>query len=198
VTSAVLLGEPLPVELMNTVTADRDGPRDALADEAGVAAWLAALGPRLRTEIGITLDPDDTDADRLRRLRDALRVLAAEATGDTRTFLPAPGLTRSEALATLNDLARAWPRLVWPDGADPVRELQAAGTPAERAVAVVAHQGVLLFGSDQRLRLRACQGPNCASFFIKDHSRREWCSAPCGNRARVQRHYRRHYARNGQ
>lgn len=199
VTSAVLLGEPLPVELMNTMTVDRDGPHDALSDDAGVAAWLDAVGARLETEAGIAPDRDDAApvADRLRRLRDALRVLAADVTHDTRTLVPAPGLTRSDALATLNDLARARTELVWPDDAEPARALRTAGTSAERAVAVVAHLGVQLFGSDQRRQLRPCLGPNCALFFVKDHSRREWCSAACGNRARVQRHYRRHHARNG-
>ncbi|MEV8411642.1 CGNR zinc finger domain-containing protein, partial [Streptomyces niveus] len=28
-------------------------------------------------------------------------------------------------------------------------------------------------------------------FFVRSHPRREWCSADCGNRARVARHYRR-------
>ena len=29
----------------------------------------------------------------------------------------------------------------------------------------------------------------CVQYFVKDHPRREWCSAACGNRARVARHY---------
>jgi len=27
---------------------------------------------------------------------------------------------------------------------------------------------------------------------VKNHPRREWCSAACGNRVRAARHYRRH------
>jgi predicted RNA-binding Zn ribbon-like protein len=33
---------------------------------------------------------------------------------------------------------------------------------------------------------------NHSLYFVKRHPRREWCSAGCGNRARVARHYHRH------
>ncbi|MEU4673531.1 ABATE domain-containing protein [Amycolatopsis sp. NPDC023774] len=193
-TTAALLGEPLPVELMNTVNAGREGVTDALTDESDVAGWLAAVAPRLDTEAGVVLDGDSAPvADRLRRLRDALRALAAEATADPRPV--AVEVDRAEALATLNDLAQTRAELVWPEDGEPVRVLRSGGTPAERAVAFLAHQGIDLLGGDQRQKLRACLAPNCLLFFVKDHSRREWCSAGCGNRARVQRHYQRHHAR---
>nr|WP_083986585.1 CGNR zinc finger domain-containing protein [Frankia sp. EI5c] len=38
---------------------------------------------------------------------------------------------------------------------------------------------------------RSCAAPGCPLFFVKHHPRREWCSAACGNRARVARHYAR-------
>ena len=38
-----MLGEPLPVELMNTVWAGRDGVHDGLADPAEAMAWLEAV-----------------------------------------------------------------------------------------------------------------------------------------------------------
>lgn len=193
-TTAALLGEPLPVELMNTVNAGRDGVTDALTDDADVVGWLAAVAPRLETEAGVALDDDSAPvADRLRRLRDALRALAAEATDDPRPV--AVEVARAEALATLNDLAQTRAELVWPEDGEPARVLRSGGTPAERAVAFLAHQGIDLLGGEQRQKLRACLAPNCLLFFVKDHSRREWCSAGCGNRARVQRHYQRHHAK---
>ncbi|WP_317183827.1 CGNR zinc finger domain-containing protein [Intrasporangium sp.] len=39
--------------------------------------------------------------------------------------------------------------------------------------------------------MRACYGPGCVLYFVREHTRREWCSAGCGNRARVARHYHR-------
>src|SRR5258708_6747438 len=104
-TTAVLLGEPLPVELMNTVNAGREGVTDALADEAGVGSWREGVGARLEGEAGVVLGGDSAAvAGRLRRLRDALRVLAAEATDDPRPV--AVEVARSEAVDTLNELAR--------------------------------------------------------------------------------------------
>ncbi|MET7418686.1 CGNR zinc finger domain-containing protein [Dactylosporangium sp. NPDC005555] len=69
--------EPLPVELMNTVRADRDGVHDTIADPAAAARWLREARP----EAGI---PGWEAAAELRDLRDALRQLAAAATGDDR------------------------------------------------------------------------------------------------------------------
>jgi predicted RNA-binding Zn ribbon-like protein len=197
VTSATLLGEPLPVELMNTVTVGRDGVRDALEDDGGAAAWLRAVAARIGAEAGTGPGQLDEDAVRsaagaLRELRDALRRLAAEATGDPRPPATAPELARPEAIATLNALAKTRPELVWPAGGHPSRAYRVHGT-AGLAVELIAHQGVNLLAGPGRDRLRPCLAPNCLLFFAKDHARREWCSPECGNRARVARHYQRHH-----
>jgi predicted RNA-binding Zn ribbon-like protein len=200
-TSATLLGEPLPVELMNTVGVDRDGILDALADDDGVVAWLRAVAERIEAQAGTSPDRQDQDEDEdaaraaagaLRELRDALRALAAEATGDLRPPATAPELTRPEAVATLNRLATASPELVWPADGHPARAYRARGT-AGLAVELIAHQGVELLTGPGAERLRPCLAPNCLLFFVKDHARREWCSPGCGNRARVARHYQRHH-----
>jgi predicted RNA-binding Zn ribbon-like protein len=200
VTSATLLGEPLPVELMNTVNADRDGISDALEDDSGAAAWLCAVAGRIGSETGTAPSQPAEDAVRpvaaaLRQLRDALRCLAAEATGDPRPPATAPELTRPEAITTLNALAQTWPEFVWPAAGHPSRTYRAHGT-ASLAVQLIAHQGVELLAGPGRERLRPCLAPNCLLFFAKDHPRREWCSPECGNRARVARHYHRHHPAN--
>jgi predicted RNA-binding Zn ribbon-like protein len=197
-TSATLLGEPLPVELMNTVSVGRDEIRDALADDGGTLAWLRAVAGRIDAETGTGPGGLDEDAilaaaGRLRDLRDALRLLAKEATGDPRPPATAPELTRPEAVATLNRLAAATPELVWPAGEHRSRAYRAHGT-AGLAVELIACQGVELLTGSGAERLRPCLAPNCLLFFVKDHARREWCSPGCGNRARVARHYQRHHA----
>jgi predicted RNA-binding Zn ribbon-like protein len=196
-TRATLLGEPLPVELMNTVTVIGDEIYDALADDDEAAAWLRAVAQRIDAEAGMGSGrPADAETrpavGALRALRDALRRLAAEATADPRPPATAPDLTRPEAIVTLNALAQARPELVWPADGHPTRSYGANGTTG-LAVALIAYQGVELFTGPARDRLRPCLAPNCLLFFAKEHARREWCSPACGNRARVARHYRRHH-----
>ncbi|WP_165495117.1 CGNR zinc finger domain-containing protein, partial [Actinomadura roseirufa] len=79
----------------------------------------------------------------------------------------------------------------WPlDGA---RVLVSTPAPAaDAALALVARSAITIFGGPSRTAVRACGGPGCVLFFVKNHPRREWCSPGCGNRARVGRHYQRH------
>jgi predicted RNA-binding Zn ribbon-like protein len=191
VAGMTLLGEPLPVELMNTVGVDRHGIHDALVDDGAASAWLAAVAGRVGAEAGPgAAGSGAADLGALRALRDALRLLAAEQTGDPRPPATAPGLTRPQAIAALNEFARTWPELVWPAAGGPAPAYRARG-PAGLAVELIAHQGVELFTGPARERLRPCLAPNCLLFFVKDHARREWCSPGCGNRARVARHYQK-------
>jgi predicted RNA-binding Zn ribbon-like protein len=212
-TRAPLLGEPLPVELMNTVWAGRDGVHDALADPAEAMAWLRALAPRAEItpqqimpqqirpgEIGPSVTSSETGTllTDLRDLRDALRHLAAEVTDD-----PRPGrrsatesaARRAAAVSTVNRAAAAapaWPELSWPDHGPATRQLQSRGPAARTLLAAFAGQAISLFAGPGCPQLRACPGPGCVLYFVQQHPRREWCSAGCGNRARVARHYHRH------
>jgi predicted RNA-binding Zn ribbon-like protein len=198
---ATLLGEPLAVELMNTVRIDRGDVQDALSDDAAAVGWLFAIGDRLEAESGGRVDSAELSAGavgevagRLRRLRDALRRLAAEMTDDPRAPVTSAIPERQDAIDTLNALAPAWPELLWPAGGEPARAFRAAGNPGDLAVSLIAHQAVELFAGARRDQLRACLAPGCLLYFVKQHPRREWCSAGCGNRARVARHYHRHHS----
>jgi predicted RNA-binding Zn ribbon-like protein len=200
-TRAPVLGEPLPVELMNTIWADSDGVHDALATADEAAVWLAAFAARAgiaSADLFSGMDAADIEqlARRLRRLRDALRRLAAEVTADPRPAASSPVADLEAAVAEVNRAAAATPRwwtLNWTAGAQPSRTAHAAKPGSHALVSQIAEGAVTLFATPQQPRLRACLAPGCVLYFTKTHPRREWCSPACGNRARVARHYRRHH-----
>ena len=199
-TNAPLLGEPLPVELMNTIWADRDGVYDALRDPDGTRAWLRAVSDRMDLMAPSDLDAFTvSDLDRLGNhligLRDALRRLAAEATEDPRPSAASDIRELEEAVTVLNRAAGDTPRwsaLSWTPGRAPSRHAQTSGQAASAAVSAIAEESIALFSQETRDQLRACLAPGCVLYFLKNHPRREWCSASCGNRARSARHYQRH------
>ena len=190
--------DPLPVALMNTIWADRDGVHDTLDD--GAADWLRTAADVLLADTTCDGLEDDLHEDvaRLRRLRDALRRLAAELTGDPRPDAASAIADRADAITALNEtcaLATAWPALVWPPDAPPRAVARAAHPPSTLAVARLAAQAVDLL--TRPAALGACEAPGCVRYFVRDRPRRGWCSAACGNRARVARHYRRHHGADG-
>lgn len=220
----LLPGEPLSVRLMNTVWADTDGVHDSLADAGGLRAWLTAVAPALPGGAGDALrehsgqggkgghsgtgrhrDPGPGELPSLlpefRRLRDALRALAAATTGDTRPAAVRDGDGPVAAAAAVDRAcaqAPSWSHLAWPPdstGNTPVRTLRSAHSPAAAALSLVAEDAARLFAGDGRTALRACHAPGCVLYFLRTNPRREWCSPGCGNRARVARHYQRHHAR---
>jgi predicted RNA-binding Zn ribbon-like protein len=97
-----------------------------------------------------------------------------------------------EVVAVLNRHAAGTPR--WRElrtEPEPHPVLCARDGSVAAVLSAVAEEAVELFGGPLRHELRACQGPGCVLFFIRDKPRREWCSAGCGNRARAARHYAR-------
>src|SRR3712207_6801981 len=91
----LLPAEPVPVRLMNTVWADRTRVHDDLVDTGDLTAWLRAVGfPGLpaATEAQLAL---------ARRIRDALRRMAAAVTDDDRTRAAAT-MRDDDAVTVLN------------------------------------------------------------------------------------------------
>jgi predicted RNA-binding Zn ribbon-like protein len=202
VTAAPLLGEPLAVEFMNTIWADRQGVHDALASDAEVLAWLRAAGPVLPPRSADAdhwlqrAEPADLgDAgDRLRGLRNALRRIAADRTTDPRPAAASAIADVIEATRVLNVAAAAaahWSALER-TAAGYTRGSHTSASPATEVGALVAEDAIDLFTGPLGDELRACLAPGCVLYFVKQHPRREWCSTACGNRARAARHYQRH------
>lgn len=71
----------------------------------------------------------------------------------------------------------------------------------ETPVQQIAVSAVLLLASQELARVKQCPGPTCGWVFLDStrNGSRRWCSsAECGNRHRVQEHYRRTRAGAGQ
>ncbi|MCC6175677.1 MAG: ABATE domain-containing protein [Chloroflexi bacterium] len=184
-----LLGEPLAIDLVNTVAAVGPGGSvvDLIATPDGLRAWLSAQADRMGA------DRDSADAllgelPSLLVMREAIRVLFRAAMRDEPPD--------AAALAHVNAASAAapcYPALEWEAGVPPraLTRHRTEGTVA-LPLALVARSCIDLLASEQRQLLRACAGPGCVLLFLATHPRRHWCStATCGNRARVARHYRR-------
>jgi predicted RNA-binding Zn ribbon-like protein len=190
------LDEPRPIALVNTIWTDRLGVHDALGGTAEVALWVRAVGQsaKLRPALNIT-DPISVDsAQRLVDLRDAVRRLAAEHTHDPRSLGESPVPDQVTAIAMVNaavGLSSVRPELVL-DGLTPTRrDVWDGRSFSDALTAVIARETMELIISPQWQQLRPCIAPGCAYYFVKEHFRRQWCSAVCGNRARVARHAQR-------
>jgi predicted RNA-binding Zn ribbon-like protein len=177
--------EPAPVRLMSTIWADADGLHDDLREADDVDAWLDAVGlDRYGTR---------TIADELvsaRALRDAVRFLAAQVTGDDRRAAKAPVADVDAAVRCVNAAAAHLPAPRLEMAGEVFREGVAIdGSAVAAGLARVAGESIALLGGNDAVRLRACHAPGCVLYFVKAHPRREWCSVACGNRVRAARHY---------
>jgi predicted RNA-binding Zn ribbon-like protein len=180
-----VLGEPLPIELVNTLYAERGRPADGLTTPDDLVAWLQAHEHQLQTDV---IQVAGERVNEFRELRETLRVLFQAALAHESP--PAPAV---DTLNRISAAAPALPQLRWSSAGEPhVTVTYRGDDPAASALTEVAQSALYLLGGPDRLRLRACHAPGCVLFFLKNHPRRAWCSGACGNRARAARHYQRH------
>ena len=175
--------EPLAIELHNTLYASGGKAVDGLASEASARAWLDALADRLPTR-GAGSQPTRAE---LAAVRDAVRhALHAVLDGKDAARESLDAMNRASARAPRSPAAR------WRRAAPPLAETNYHGaTRADIVLAALAADAIELLTGPRRADLRACGAPGCVLLFLKDHPRKEWCSAACGNRARQARHYAR-------
>jgi predicted RNA-binding Zn ribbon-like protein len=189
------IDEPAPLALVNTIWIDRHGVNDALADVGEASTWVRAIGER-RGLTPVIDGAEELPPEALRHLidlRDALRRLAAEHTQDPRLVGQSPVPDLSTATSIVNStsaMTAVWPELR-SDGRTLLRRDARAGDSfADALTTVIAQQAIYLVTSQQWMQLRPCTAPGCAYYFLRQF-RQEWCSAVCGNRARVARHTQR-------
>lgn len=165
-------GEPVSIDLLNTVRNSTGGPLDALDTVDGVRLWLSVTG------LAEQSPPTEEVRQALRRTRAAIRAVA-EAPA-------APG-----PRAALNDVLARGVLTRRLTGSGP------ATTPRVdeetwRAAWLIAEDFLRLLEHPDRIR--GCAHPHCVLYFYdtSPKANRRWCSmATCGNRAKAARHYDR-------
>lgn len=175
----------LAVDLANTVACPGCRGGDALRSTEEARRWIRRKLPGGRTRV----DPDDLRA--LREFRDELRQLLQAEADHAR---PPPS-----ALAAINRAVAHSPpgaRLRWVRGTWVATEWRDGRSARERLTGRAARSVIDLLGRAHPPLVRRCQGPGCIHFLVARRSQQRWCSPTgCGNRARVQRHYRKHRSR---
>lgn len=177
-----LTGEPLSLDLLNTLWHDRYGRYDLLDSTAGLACWLAGSRSAAAYARG-ELRADRATLTAARAARSALAGVAGRADAG-----PA-------ALGAFNRLLDA----------GRIRRLLTASGPVERLEAPDSGRllGYLVAADHLRLlstagdRVRSCADPSCGLRFhdVSRNGTRRWCtSTGCGNRAKAARHYARRTA----
>ena len=165
------LGEPLALDLLNTVWMSGGEPVDFLVDSANVGRWLA--------DNDLDAPATATVGDALVETREAIRAMLTDGSAD--------------AVAAVNAvLSRGACRVHLDEDLGAVRTVE-CDDPAWRP-AVLAAVDIVELLERHPGRIRRCEHPNCVLWFL-DTSRngtRRWHSmATCGNRAKAQRHYAR-------
>jgi predicted RNA-binding Zn ribbon-like protein len=178
-------GEPLAVDLADTLVTVTSPPTDLLSsDERNATFWAlqAARLPAGAAAPGISA----THA-----IRAAVRELL-DAHLEQRS--PAP-----DALETVNRAAADAPTsphlTVSADGQLTAGIIWTNHDPQARTLAAVAGSAIEVLTGPAAGRLRRCANPACSMLFVAADTRRKFCTQNiCGNRTRVARHYRRHRA----
>lgn len=175
----------LALDLASTLSPAEGGP-DRLAGAGELARWLEER----RDLLG---EPEADSALRVAEFR-ALREAVVELFGaaiEGRACAP-------DAVRRVNELSAAAPTWLQLNTDDPrrpvIRRSTAAAGRTSQILAAIASSTIEVVGGEDRERLRRCPAPGCGRFFLAGRRAAIWCSASCGNRARVARHHARRRA----
>ncbi len=166
-----LTGEPLSLDLLNTVWVDAGGTHDLLMTLDGLALWL-------RTH-DLPYSQSETTRALLLRTRAAIAEHLANLSGTSPTE-PLNAVLRRGAVQPV----------LTPDGP---RDVPVLDAPEHLPAWHCARDYLRLLALDVR-RIRRCAHPDCVLHFYDTSAKgdRRWCSmASCGNRAKAARHYQR-------
>ena len=160
-------GEPLAVDLVNTLWRSSDGERDLLQTMTGLSEWLA--------ERDISARPGEKMRGALVHTRSALREAFRGELGAEE---------RLNAILARGLVIRSI------DGG--VVRQRPVFTDESWEPAWLAADDYLRLRDSSADSIRQCEHPSCVLYFYDTTGRRRWCSMTgCGNRAKAQRHYAR-------
>lgn len=178
-------GEPLAVDLADTIITVTTPATDLLADEAACRLWWDLQRDRL---------PDTASAPPLRQtieLREAIReILDAQIAGTPPSRAAVSHVNQSAA-----GVLRTWRLVRVPAGWASETEYHPTTDQSHQlAVALVADSLIDFLVGPTSQRLRRCQNPTCSMLFVAQDARRKFCTQNiCANRMRAARHYQRHH-----
>lgn len=173
----VWLGDHLAVDFANTTRGIEPDVVDLIGSIAEVDEWIRHEPAQL-PQVEITED----DVVKLRALRDATKRVLLSAIRDERFGAADIGLINSHIedgrVFRLLDCRPKLSRLVTGEG-------------FEAFAGVLAAAVVDLIARDDLAAIAICEAPGCGQIFHRSRVDQKWCSAGCGNRARVDRHRHR-------
>lgn len=180
----IVAGEPLAVDLADTIITSTDPATDLLSDEATCRLWWGLQQDRLPD--GATTPTLALTVELRRAVRDILDAQVAGTAPD------------AAAVDYINDVAArviATRRLERTRaGWTAVTAHHASGNRRyDIALGAVTDSLIDLLVGPAHNRLRRCQNPACSMLFVAADARRRFCTQNiCANRTRVARHYHRH------
>lgn len=204
-----LLGEPLALDLVNTVICRDPGTEavDLISQPHRWGQWLDYQWLRLEPIVGLAPTEYMRSREclhRVRELRDAARVVINAArldrsgspnprtTTEVTTVNGAEGHTPGHAAVMVASTASMSTASMTTATVGLDRHLQPAQLEIEALLRALAVSTVRLATSAQATAIRECQAPGCGLMFVPRHPARRWCSSwTCGNRTRAANHYQR-------
>lgn len=180
----VVAGEPLAVDLADTIITSRDPVIDLLVDDATCRFWWTLQQDRL---------PEGAPAPSLALTIDLRRAVREMLDAHIAGVLPP-----TTAIDRVNDAAASVSRtrrlVHTPVGWAALTDSHpSADRRYDLALAAVAESLIDVLVGRESQRLRRCANPMCSMLFVAADARRKFCTQNiCGNRTRVARHYHRH------
>ncbi|MEO8693554.1 MAG: ABATE domain-containing protein [Acidimicrobiales bacterium] len=182
-TNFPILGEPLPVELANTLYSHATGVIDFFATPELIAAWFEQAPAASPLALPRRFTYAQSEA--VRDLRDAAHVILSNVVAND-------GVIARTQVATLNRYAaRASfrPRLEWDDAVGPRSMTVYAGDRFDVFAAQLAAECIMFLCGPSSGSVRRCAHPDCEMFFVQHHRTRRFCHESCAHRARQARYY---------